>query len=213
MLAWFRALMPKEDRFFDLFERHAATLVDGAVALRALLEGTQDIAGACAAIAAREDEADAITREALLAVRRTFITPFDRGDIQALVGSLDDAIDQMLKTAKAVQLFEVTAFEPAMREMGVVIQEAAQVTAEALPKLRALGENAAALNSLTERVIELEGRADDLHNAGLKTLFKASRRDPMAFLVGSELYDHLEKVMDRFEDVANQISSIVVEHV
>ncbi|MBP1178873.1 DUF47 domain-containing protein [Methylobacterium sp. PvR107] len=213
MLAWFRALMPKEDRFFDLFERHAATLVDGAVALRALLEGTQDIAGACAAIAAREDEADAITREALLAVRRTFITPFDRGDIQALVGSLDDAIDQMLKTAKAVQLFEVTAFEPAMREMGVVIQEAAQVTAEALPKLRALGENAAALNGLTERVIELEGLADDLHNAGLKRLFKASRQDPMAFLVGSELYDHLEKVMDRFEDVANQISSIVVEHV
>ncbi|GJE51622.1 hypothetical protein GOFOIKOB_4683 [Methylobacterium tardum] len=213
MLAWFRALMPKEDRFFGLFERHAATLVDGAVALRALLDGTQDIAGACAAIAAREDEADAITREALLAVRRTFITPFDRGDIQALVGSLDDAIDQMLKTAKAVQLFEVTAFEPAMREMGVVIQEAALVTAEALPKLRALGENAAALNGLTERVIELEGRADDLHNAGLKRLFKASRQDPMAFLVGSELYDHLEKVMDRFEDVANQISSIVVEHV
>lgn len=213
MLAWFRALMPKEDRFFGLFERHAATLVDGAIALRALLDGTQDIAGACAAIAAREDEADAITREALLAVRRTFITPFDRGDIQALVGSLDDAIDQMLKTAKAVQLFEVTAFEPAMREMGVVIQEAALVTAEALPKLRALGENATALNGLTERVIELEGRADDLHNAGLKRLFKASRQDPMAFLVGSELYDHLEKVMDRFEDVANQISSIVVEHV
>ena len=79
--------------------------------------------------------------------------------------------------------------------------------------LRGLGEKAAALNSLTERVIELEGRADDLHNAGLKALFKASRQDPMAFLVGSELYDHLEKVMDRFEDVANQISSIVVEHV
>jgi uncharacterized protein len=213
MLAWFRALMPKEDRFFDLFERHAATLVDGAVALRALLDGAQPIAAAAATIAAREDEADAITREALLAVRRTFITPFDRGDIQALVGSLDDAIDQMLKTAKAVQLFEVAAFEPAMREMGAVILEAARVTAEALPKLRALGENAAALNGLTERVIELEGRADDLHNAGLKALFKGSRQDPMAFLVGSELYDHLEKVMDRFEDVANQISSIVVEHV
>ena len=199
MLAWFRALMPKEDRFFDLFERHAATLVDGAAAYRA--------------IADHEDRADAITREALHAVRRTFITPFDRGDIQALVGSLDDAIDQMLKTAKAVQLFEVTAFEPAMREMGAVIAEAAAVVAEALPKLRALGENAADLNALTERVIQLEGRADDLHNAGLKALFKASRQDPMAFLIGSQLYDHLEKVMDRFEDVANQISSIVVEHV
>ncbi|SDO34148.1 hypothetical protein SAMN05216360_12011 [Methylobacterium phyllostachyos] len=213
MLAWFRALMPKEDRFFDLFERHAATLVDGAAALRALLDRTQDVPVAYQAIADHEDKADAITREALLAVRRTFITPFDRGDIQALVGSLDDAIDQMLKTAKAVQLFEVTTFEPPMREMGAVIEEAAAVVAEALPKLRALGENATALNALTERVIQLEGRADDLHNAGLKALFRASRQDPMAFLIGSELYDHLEKVMDRFEDVANQISSIVVEHV
>lgn len=213
MLAWFRALMPREDRFFDLFERHAATLTDGAAALRSLLDGTQAVSAAYVAIAAHEDAADAITREALLAVRRTFITPFDRSDIQALVGSLDDAIDQMLKTAKAVQLFEVTTFEPAMREMGAVIQEAAQVTAEALPKLRALGENATALNGLTERVIELEGRADDLHNDGLKALFKASGQDPMAFIVGSELYGHLEKVMDRFEDVANQISSIVVEHV
>jgi hypothetical protein len=213
MLAWFRALMPKEDRFFDLFERHAATLVDGAAALRALLDGTQDVQAACREIAEHEDNADAITREALLAVRRTFITPFDRSDIQALVGSLDDAIDQMLKTAKAVQLFEVTAFEQAMRQMGAVIQEAASVVAEALPKLRAMGENATALNTLTERVIRLEGQADDLHNAGLKSLFRASRQDPMAFLVGSELYDHLEKVMDRFEDVANQISSIVVEHV
>lgn len=213
MLSWFRALMPKEDRFFDLFEQHAVTLVDAAAALRTLLDGTQDLVQACEAIARHEDKADAITREALQAVRRTFITPFDRGDIQALVGSLDDAIDQMLKTAKAVRRFEVTRFEPEMREMGVVIGEAASVVSEALPKLRALGENATALNALTERVIQLEGRADDLHEAGLKALFRASRQDPMAFMVGSELYDHLEKVMDRFEDVANQISSIVVEHV
>lgn len=213
MLSWFRALMPKEDRFFDLFEQHAVTLVDAAAALRTLLDGTQDLVQACEAIARHEDKADAITREALQAVRRTFITPFDRGDIQALVGSLDDAIDQMLKTAKAVRLFEVTRFEAEMREMGVVIGEAASVVSEAMPKLRALGENATALNALTERVIQLEGRADDLHEAGLKALFRASRQDPMAFLVGSELYDHLEKVMDRFEDVANQISSIVVEHV
>jgi uncharacterized protein Yka (UPF0111/DUF47 family) len=213
MLGWFRALMPKEDRFFDLFEQHAVTLVDGAAALRSLLDGTRALEQAYEAIAAHEDKADAITSEALQAVRRTFITPFDRGDIQALVGSLDDAIDQMLKMAKAVRRFEVTSFEPEMREMGAVIQEAAAVVAEVLPKLRALNDNAADLNALTERVIQLEGRADDLHEAGLKSLFKASRQDPMAFIVGSELYDHLEKVMDRFEDVANQISSIVVEHV
>ncbi|GJD34995.1 DUF47 domain-containing protein [Methylobacterium aerolatum] len=213
MLGWFRALMPKETPFFDLFERHAATLVDGAAALRSLLDGTQDLPRAFASIAAHEDKADTITQEALQAVRRTFITPFDRSDIQDLVGSLDDAIDQMLKMAKAVRRFEVTRFEAEMREMGVIIEEAAAVVAEALPKLRALNENAADLNVLTERVIRLEGRADDLHEAGLKALYQASRQDPMAFIVGSELYDHLEKVMDRFEDVANQISSIVVEHV
>lgn len=213
MLGLFRALMPKEDRFFELFERHAATLVEGAAALRTLLDGTVEVPEACRAIARHEDRADAITREALLAVRKSFITPFDRGDIQAFVTALDDTIDQMQKTAKTVELFEVRSFTPPMREMGVVIQEAAQVMAEAVPLLRALGTNAASLNRLTERIIELEGRADDIHNAGLKALFRASGENAMAFLVGSEIYDHLEKVMDRFEDAANQISSIVVEHV
>ena len=212
MLGWFRALMPKEDRFFDLFDRHAATLVDGAQALNDLLAGGESVAQACQAIAMHETKADDITREALLAVRRTFITPFDRGDIQALVTALDDAIDQMQKTAKAVQLFEVTVFEPAMREMGAIIREAAAVTYEAVPLLRAIGENATRLNGLTERVIELEGRADDVHNSGLKALFTASADAPMRFIVGQEIYDHLEKVMDRFEDVANRISSILVEH-
>jgi predicted phosphate transport protein (TIGR00153 family) len=204
--------MPKEDRFFDLFEQHASAIVQGAAALRAMLEAETSIADGCRAIAEHEDRADAITRDTLLAVRRSFITPFDRGDIQALVGSLDDTIDQMQKTAKAVQLFEVVRFEPAMQEIGGLIVQAAAITAEALPLLRAIGQNGTELNGLTERAIELEGQADDAHNRGLKTLYLASGADPMAFIVGSEIYDHLEKVMDRFEDVANRISSILVEH-
>ena len=212
MLGWFRALMPKEDRFFALFDRHARTLVDGAGALEELMKGGDSVPQASADIARYEDEADAITREALLAVRRTFITPFDRSDIQALVSTLDDTIDQMLKTAKAAQLFEVRSFEPSMQEMSRIIMQAAAVTNEAVPMLRAIGQNAARLNVLTDRVIQLEGRADDVHNAGVKSLFLDSRADPMRFIVGSEIYDHLEKVMDRFEDVANRISSILVEH-
>ena len=168
MLGWFRALMPKEDRFFDLFERHAATLVDGAAALTGSARRQRRRAGGLRAPSpAHEDEADEITREALLAVRRTFITPFDRSDIQALVSSLDDAIDQMQKTAKAVQLFEVTAFEPAMREMG---GDHPGGGAASPPRpcrcCGRIGENATRLNALTERVIQLEGRADDIHNDG-----------------------------------------------
>ena len=126
MLSWFQALMPKEERFFRLFADHAATLVAGAAALRDLLEGGDGAAAACDRIMLHENQADDITREVMLAVRRTFITPFDRGDIQNLVTSLDDAIDQMQKTAKATQLFEITQFEPPMRQMGDIIVEAAK---------------------------------------------------------------------------------------
>lgn len=212
MLGWFRALMPKEDSFFGLFERHAKTLREGAAELTGLLEGGGAVPERCRAISRLEEQADEITREALLAVRRTFITPFDRSDIQNLVGSLDDAIDQMQKTAKTVTLFEVRTFEPQMREMGAVIVEAAAIIEEAMPLMRSIGQHSARLNELTERVIQLEGQADDLQNTGLAALYKTSSGDAMAFIVGMEIYDHLEKVMDRFEDVANRISAILVEH-
>jgi uncharacterized protein len=100
MLGWFQALMPKEERFFTLFEKHAAIVVAGAEALRGLLQGGDTIEDYCKQIFQREADADDVTREVLIAVRRTFITPFDRTDIQDLITSMDDAIDQINKTAK-----------------------------------------------------------------------------------------------------------------
>lgn len=213
-MRWFHALMPKEVKFVELFVAHAATLVNGADALRRLLEGGPGIAAACAEINAHEDAADAIARETLLAVRRTFITPFDRSDIRDLASSLDDAIDQMKKTAKAVAQFEVTAFEPEMREIGDLIVRAAALTAEAMPMMNHLGRNAARLNALAEEITKIEERSDNFYDAGLKALFVKSRADgdAMAYIVGAEIYDHLEKVVDRFEDVANRISGILIEN-
>src|SRR4029079_12855043 len=112
MLRWFQALMPREDRYYELFNRHALTLRLGAAALDDLLQGRVEIAEGCRRIVQHENEADAIAREVLVTVQRTFITPFDRGDIKELINLLDDSIDQMQKTAKAITLFEVTAFEP-----------------------------------------------------------------------------------------------------
>ena len=213
MLRWFQAMMPREAGFFDMFDRHAATLVKGAGALSQLLRGEVAVAEGCAAIVRHETEADDITREVLLAVRRTFVTPFDRSDIKDLITSLDDAIDQMQKTAKAVTLFEVETFEEPMKQMGEIIITAAQRTVEAVALLRDMRRNTARLNGVTEEVTRLEEQADAMHDAGLKALFKAHRHDdPMAYIVGVEIYDHLEKVMDRFEDVANRISGIVIEH-
>jgi uncharacterized protein Yka (UPF0111/DUF47 family) len=184
MLRWFRAFLPKEERFFDLFARHAQTVVQGALALQDMMRGGDETPVFCQRVSQFENDADGITREVLTAVRRTFITPFDRGDIKNLITAMDDAIDQMQQTAKAVVLFEVRTFEPPMREIA------------------------------TEEIGKLEGRIDDLHDIGLKELFLKHRNgNSMDFVVGAEIYKHLEKVSDRFDDVANEINSIVIEQV
>ena len=214
MLRFFQAMMPREEKFFGLFNAHARTLVDGAIALRDLLEGGPGVAAACARIVAHENEADAIARDVLLSVRRSFITPFDRGDIKDLIGQLDDAIDQMQKTAKAITLFEVTSFDIPMRQMADIILRCAELTVEAVGLLGSMREDSGRINAITEEVTRLEEQADELHDQGIKALFLKSRDgDAMAFIVGNEIYDHLEKVVDRFEDVANRISGIVIEQV
>ena len=132
MLRFFQALMPREEKFFALFDRHARILVEGALALRDLLEGGTGVPEACRRIVVHENDADAIAREVLIRVRRTFITPFDRSDIIGLIGLLDDAIDQMQKTAKAITLFQVREFQPHMRQMGDIILRSAELTVEAV---------------------------------------------------------------------------------
>ena len=144
----------------------------------------------------------------LVAVRRTFITPFDRTDIQDLITSMDDAIDQMNKTAKTIVTFEVRVFEPCMQQMSEIIVQSAKLVLEAVPLLSSIGTNAGRLNALTTKIINVEEEADQVYDRGLKALFVASREsNAMNFIVGSQVYDHLEKVVDRFEDVANEISS------
>ena len=97
---------------------------------------------------------------------------------------------------------------------GRELQQAALQLAEAIPLLEKPGSNVARLTELTEKIVEAEGRSDDLHDEGLKQLFRTHGQSaPMQFYVGKELYEALERVMDRFEDVANEISAIVIESV
>ena len=103
-----------------------------------------------------------------------------------------------------------------MQQMSEIILQSANLVLEAVPLLSSIGSNAGRLNTLTTKIIAIEEEADDIYNRGLKALFIASRSEgnqgsAMKFVVGSELYDHLEKVVDRFEDVANEINSIVVD--
>jgi predicted phosphate transport protein (TIGR00153 family) len=213
-MRWFKALMPKEHSFFELFARHSRTIVEGAEALQGMLRGGAEIEFYCDKISQHENEADNITREVMMAIRRSFITPFDRGDIKNLITSMDDAIDQMQQTAKTVRLFEVKEFDQPMQEMGAIIQHCSELVVRALPLLQSIDTNVTTLASITEELTRLEGKVDDLHDLGLKKLFLKHRDgNTMDYIVGAEIYDHLEKVADRFDDVANEINSIVIEQV
>ncbi len=214
MMHWFHALLPREERFFDLFARHSDVVAAGAKALRDMLEGGEAVHRHCKTVMDREQDADNITREVLIAVRRTFITPFDRGDIKDLITSMDDAIDQMQQTAKTIMLFDQRSFTPQQKEMGDAIVSCAALLREAMPLLSSINTNAARISEISEQISQIEGQADELHDLGLRELYRANQpSNSMAFFIGVEIYDHLEAVVDRFDDVGNEISGIMIENV
>jgi predicted phosphate transport protein (TIGR00153 family) len=213
VFGWFQKLLPQQGHFFDMFEHHAATLVAGADALARLLQGGPASAEHVREIDEREHDADQITREVLQTVRRSFLTPFDRGDITDLIATMDYAIDEMQNTAEAIDLYEISEFEPEMRDMAGIIVDAARLTAEAVPLLRKIADNGVRLHELTERMVRMEGHADEIHTSGLRRIYKEiGKRDPLQFMVKRELFKHLERVVDRFEDVANEVDGLVIDH-
>ncbi|WP_256326077.1 DUF47 family protein [Sphingomonas sp. NFR15] len=211
MFAWFQRLLPKTGNFFDLFEAHAMTVVAGANALSRLLQdGDRDH---IREVIEREHDADEIIRQVLTTVRETFLTPFDRGAITSLIGSLDDAIDEMQAAAQAIDLYDMTMFEPEMKDMAAIIVDAARLTAEAMPLLRDVARNGVRLHELTERLVRMESHGDDIHTAGLKRAFKElGPIDALRFSVQREVYKHLERIIDAFEHVAIEIDGLVIDH-
>jgi hypothetical protein len=212
LFQWFQRLLPQKGDFFRLFEAHAATLVAAAAALQQLADDGSSTEQVLRTIRDREHDADDLIRRVLTEVRQTFLTPFDRGAITSLIGAMDDAIDEMLAAARAIDLYRLPELRPEMKEIVGLISEAAAVTAEAVPLLRNLSANGARLHKLTARLVALEGQADEIHAAGLRRAFEGARADPLQFAVTREVFKNLEKVADAFEDVANEIDGIVIDH-
>ena len=213
MFNWFQSLLPRSGDFFGMFEAHAATLVAAAKALGELADGHSAPEEHLAEINRREHEADDIIRQVLRTVRQTFLTPFDRGAITSLIGAMDDSIDEMQDTARAIALYDVTTFEPEMKRMVKIILEAAALTAQAVPMLRDISRNGPKIHGVTEKLVHLESDADIVHAAGLKKAYQSHSADsPMKFIVAREIYKHLERITDAFEDVANEIDGIVIDH-
>jgi uncharacterized protein Yka (UPF0111/DUF47 family) len=127
---------------------------------------------------------------------------------------MDDSIDQMKKAAKAIMLFEVTEFAPDFQRMGDAILRCAVLLREAVPLLTRISPNAARINELCEQIRRVESEADDVHEAGVTGLYrKYQGGEALRFIASREILDQLERTVDRFDDAANQIESIVIEHV
>jgi predicted phosphate transport protein (TIGR00153 family) len=212
MFGWFQRLLPKTGNFFEMFEAHAAIILAAADATARMLENPREH-DHMREIHEREHDADEISRTVLQTVRKTFLTPFDRGAIASLIGAMDDTVDEMQATASAIELYEVETIPQEMKDMVAIIVDAARVTAEAIPLLRDLGRNSGRLHELTERLVRMESHADVIHAAGLKkALHQHGAENTLQFVVDREVYKHLERITDAFEDVADEIDGIVIEH-
>ena len=210
VLRLFRKLMPRDERFVERFCRHSAIVVQGAKEFRKILSGT-DYEAHCKELFRLEDAADDVTKETVHAVHRSFITPFDRSEVLELITTLDDTIDIMKDAARRLGLYKV-AYTPEMLGMADCAIRASTAIRDAMPALSAIGRNEAIFGEMQTKVRAAENEADDLLQRGMKTLFAGS--DPAGDkLIGERVYELIEAVVDRCEDVTDVIAGIVVEHV
>jgi hypothetical protein len=211
LLRAYRALLPRDNRFIERFSEHARLIVPAAEAFRALMSGDGRAEEHAAEIGRLEDAADQITHETVLAIHRTFVTPFDRSQILDLITALDDTIDLMKETGRRMIRYGV-GFTPEMQAMADCAVRAAREICDAMPLLGAIDRNADRLSELSTTVRRIEGEADELLDRGLRVLF-AGETSPGHKLTVEKVYDLVEAVVDRCEDVVDVIDGIVVEQV
>jgi len=209
-----RFLMPKEERFIDFFQAHAGCIVTAAAALRSMMraESAAEREKFFKEVCRIEGEADAIARATMVALHKAFITPFDRSDIHDLSTALDDAVDLIEEVAQHSVLYRVETFSPVMLELGTMIEDAARLLTEAIPLLTHISRNAERINSLCEKVGHIESEADHVLRRALSDLI-AQDPPPIEFLGRKEVYELLETVTDRCDDVSDLMEGILLDHV
>ncbi len=208
-----RALMPKEERFLAHFVDHSGKIVAAAEALSALMTAPPDERPQRVKDLKRiENEADAIGRQTIIGLHRAFITPFDRSDILALSNALDDAVDLIEEVAVHAELYRLEAFDDHMTALAGMIGRCAARVAEVIPLLEDISRNAARINGLCEDISRIEGEADEALRRALHQLV-GERPETITFFGRKEVYELLEAVTDRCDDVADVIEGILLDHV
>ncbi len=211
-LRLFYALMPKEEKFVERFEQHAAQIVAAAEALQTIIAGTGDFEKAFHTIRERESAADVITKLTLEALHRSFITPFDRAEIHDLTVALDDTIDTIEEIVQRISIYGLKKFTPEMLRLAETLCDCAGVLNSAVPLLTAVTRNADALRDMAIHISSLEGKGDATLRDGLAHLMR-NGADPISVMTQKEIYELLESAIDRCQDVMDIIQGIVIEHV
>ena len=204
------SFIPREEKFFELFEGSAQKMVKAAQKLKELVDTWENVEEKVNEITELEHEGDRITHQILEQLNRTFVTPFDREDISLLAHTLDDVTDFIHHAADAMFIYKVSQPSQSARELADIIVQAAIEVAMAMPQLRRRAE----FNQILERCVEmnrLENVADQVFRSAMGELFDDTT-DIREIIKWREIYEHVESATDRCEDVANVLEGVVLKH-
>ena len=202
--------IPREEKFFDLFEKAAQNIVKAALGLKDMLDNWENVGMKVAEITELEHEGDSITHQIAALMHRTFVTPFDREDIAMLSHTMDDIIDFIHAAADALLIYKIDAPTKRSKELAEVIVKAAMEVERAVPLLRRRSE----LKKIPEHCVELnrlENAADKIFRSALGELFDDDK-DTAYIIKWREIYEHMESATDRCEDVANVLEGVALKH-
>jgi len=208
------ALMPREARFFTLFDRHAEFVVAGGRAMTELVRDYADEARRAALIERIGDverSADKVTYETVSLLHATFITPFDRNDIHRLISGMDDVLDLTQDAAESMHLFDIQSLPPECARLAALLESCCEKVQSAVKLLSSM-ENATRALALAQEIDALESEADSVMRAGISKLFR-EEQDVRQLIKHKNVYEYLENAIDKCQDVANIIEAVVVENV
>ncbi|UVW27725.1 DUF47 domain-containing protein [Massilia sp. H6] len=206
----FGRLMPQEGKFFDLFNQHAALCVKGAQEMVGLMTNFDDLEIRTHAVESIEKQADAITYACVDMLHKTFITPIDRDDIHKLITRMDDILDMMEDGAQTVSLYDLKSVTPEAKRLAELCLSCCLKVQEAVGLLHDMG-NAQKIVAICEEIDRFESDADHVMRAAMSKLFR-DEPDVRNLIKMKAIYEILETVTDRCEDVANIIEGIIVEN-
>lgn len=204
------SLLPREGRFFVLFDESAKNAAVVAEKLKEMLDNWGDLEKDVDVITELEHKGDTVTHEIVALVHRTFVTPFDREDIALLAHSLDDVVDFMESAADAMLIYKIEAPTQRAKELAEIIVQTTREVEKAIAELRQKIDLKHILHHCVE-INRLENMADKVYRAALAELFNDSSDIPY-ILKWREIYEHLETATDRCEDVANVLEGVALKY-